>query len=130
MMPRLDFNVNFAKTSDKQELAEIAEHIRAALAEEDGVTEPAAVPIRAGRGMAEAVALVAVALTVASDIDKGLKAVEAMIDRFRKLFAGSQKKSEQILAGLDKSSILIDVDGVLVPLNKLTEEHLEWLRNN
>jgi hypothetical protein len=128
-MQTLEFNVSLAEASDKAELAEIADHIRAALAEEADITDPAAVPVRSGRGMAEVVAIVAVALTVASDIDKGLKAVESMIARFQKLFAGSKKKSEQILAGLDASSILINVDGVLVPLDKLTEEHLKWLRS-
>jgi len=126
---KLEFNIEIAAESDPHALAEIADQIKAALADDAGVESPAAVPIMGSRGVVEIASVIAVALSVVVDIDKGLKAVEGMIARFQKLFAKSEKKSEQILAGLDASNIMISVDGVLVPLNKLTEDHLTWLRS-
>jgi len=128
-MKKLEFNVEIAGESDKGALAEIAKQIEATLAEDTTVEKPAAVPIMSSRGAVEVAAVIGVALSVAVDIDKGLKAIEAMIARFRKLFAKSDKKFEQVLAGLGPGSIMINVDGVLVPLNKLTEDHLAWLRS-
>ena len=129
-MKNLEINIEIEGQAQDGDLAEIAAQIKTALAEDDAVENPAAVPIKGSRGVAEVAAVIAVILPVVIDIDKGLKAVEGLIGRFRKLFAKSEKKSEQILAGLDPSNFLINVDGTLVPLNKLTEEHLAWLRSN
>ena len=128
-MQKLEFNVEITGESDKGTLDDIAEQIKAALADDTAVENPFAVPIMGSRGAAEVVAVVAVTLSVVVDIDKGLKAIEGMIARFQKLFVKSDKKSEQVLAGLDPSNVMINVDGVLVPLNKLTEDHLAWLRS-
>jgi len=129
-MRKLEFNVEIAGEADDDVLAEITKQIEAALAEDAYLQDTAVVPIKGSRGIAEVAAVIAVALSVAVDIDKGLKAVEGMITRFQKLFAKSEKKSEQVLAGLDPSNILINVDGSLVPMNRLTEDHLEWLRSH
>lgn len=128
-MPKLEFNVDISGESDNAALAEAAEQIKDALAEQTNFENPAAVPIKGSRGVAEVAAVIAVALTVVVDIDKGLEAIESIFARFKTVLANSDKKSEQILAGLTPSDIWVNVDGTLVPLNKLTDEHLAWLRS-
>ena len=128
-MATLEFNIEIDEQAGKEDYSEIAERVKAAPADDSSVENPAAVPIAASRGIGEAAAIIAVALTIVVDVDNGLKAIEGLITRFKNLFAKSDKKSEQILAGLDASQIMINVDGVLVPLNKLNEQHLEWLKS-
>ncbi len=128
-MKRLEFKLEFAGEADKETIAEVTELIDAALSESITINSSAAVPVGGSRGVAEIATVIAVALSVAVDIEKGLEALEGIFAKFQKLFSEPQKKSEQILAGLKPSDILISVDGILVPMNRLTEENLAWLRN-
>jgi hypothetical protein len=126
-MSDLDFNIEIEGITDPEALRHAADQVRDALAALPELEAPVAAPIAGARTLGVAIAAIAVTVKIVVDVTKGIDAITATIEKLRKLGTPAKGESESVLARIDPARILIDVDGIMVPLTKLTAAHLKTL---
>ncbi len=125
-MTVIRFNIPLEDELEKSQAEAFAATLRAELRKEDALEQAETAALGEGRAVASIVAAVAVALPLIMDGTKTIDALLGVLEKLKK-YKSPSKKTAEIFAGIEPDKILIDVDGVLVPLTKLTEEHLKRL---
>lgn len=126
-MTELEFNIAIDGDADPAALRAAADRVCESLAEEAAIQSPVAAPIAGARSLGAVAMAIGVTVSVVLDVTKGIDAILATIEKLRKSAKGSDSGSDGILAKIDPARVLIDVDGIMVPLTKLTAEHLKAL---
>lgn len=125
-MTVIRFNIPLDDDLNEDEAKALAASLQAEFRKEAALEQAETASLGEGRSAASVAAAVAVALPLIMD---GVKTIDALIGVFEKIkkLKSGPKKTAEVFANIKPEKILIDVDGVLVPLPKLTEEHLKNL---
>ena len=126
-MTVLRFNLHVDGQFDACVLAQAADVLKEELSKQPEIGESLVQPLGVGRSGAGLVCAIALAITLITDGAKGIEAILKVIERLRKLRSTSNETAK-VFSRVKARDLLVDVDGVLVPLPELTEAHLKAIR--
>ena len=125
-MTVIRFSIPLDNDVERDQAEAFASILQEEMRKEEALEQTEAAALGEGRSAAGIAAAVAVALPLILDGTKTIDALLGVWEKLKKL-KSPPKKTAEIFANIEPEKILIDVDGVLVPLTKLTESHIKSL---